>query len=209
VCLHIEHAGLLHVYHHTHTDIETHAHTLAQTLASARAHAHTHMHAHTQTDRCQPSYMHIGRSLTGSCRVSGVDQHEDCRKAKGECCEQSHDSVMRDRSFSCGMGHVLAHHVVDDEGTPVDDGVLDCGVTQVDEGEVPGAPVAHCAPGAHLHSCHGLVSLCSVSQNVVLQCCCWLAVLLLACAASVSRWSCSGVVCLCSISQKVVMQWCC
>ena len=70
---------------------------------------------------------------------------------------------MRDHSLSCGVGHVLAHHVVDDQGTPVDDGILDCGVTQVDEGEVPGTPVAHCPPGAHLHSCHGLVSLCSIS----------------------------------------------
>ncbi|KAA6422270.1 MAG: hypothetical protein FRX49_07740 [Trebouxia sp. A1-2] len=45
---------------------------------------------------------------------------------------------MRDHSLSCGMRHVLAHHVVDDQGTPVDDGVFDCGVTQVDEGKVPG-----------------------------------------------------------------------
>ena len=41
---------------------------------------------------------------------------------------------MRNRSLSCGVGHVLAHHVVNDQGTPEDDGVLDGGVTQVDEG---------------------------------------------------------------------------
>ena len=97
---------------------------------------------------------------------------------------------MRNRSFSCGMGHVLAHHVVDDQGAPVDDGILDCGVTQVDEGEVPGTPVAHCAPGAHLHSCHGLVSLYSISQQVVMQLS-------------------GGLVSLCRNCQQVVMQWSC
>ncbi len=172
VCLHTEHACLLHVFCHTHAYTQTQGHTHSHTHLQVRARTHTHTHTrrhtcthkHTQAGCCQPSYMHIDSSLTGSCRVSGIDQHEDCSKAKGERCQQSHDSVMRDHSLSCCVGHVLAHHVVDDQGAPVDDGVLDCGVTQVDEGEVPGAPVAHCTPGAHLHSCHGLASLCSSSH---------------------------------------------
>ena len=35
--------------------------------------------------------------------------------------------------FPCGVGHVLSHHVVDDQGAPVDDGILDSGVTEVDD----------------------------------------------------------------------------
>lgn len=62
-------------------------------------------------------------------------------------------------SLAGGVRHVLPHHVVDDQGAPVDDGVLDSGVTQVDEGQVPGAPVAHRTPGAHLNSRHRLLGL--------------------------------------------------